>query len=304
MWCSWMLSDVGCNVWCGVIRFHIMLWCVVRFVTNDVLEWCAMSWVVCFHFMRFVMWLNLMWYLVSGVVCGVMCLSVVFWDIWRDVWCDWIWWDVMWCGWMLWFILWYATRYVTLGVMLCHFFIFVFFVRHFFYFHFFYTSFSFFIFHFSFLLLNFCFLFDFHMIFLQMDKSLSEIQQKNKINDVKLDQIWKILLKYCEWNSLMGTSIQPDPKANSKPEVRKIIISIFIYVLLILFLFLFLFLFLILFLFLLSFLFSFYFLILLLSIFFVISLFYHFFCFVLPRFVFLYFLILLFCFDLSWKHFL
>ena len=57
-----------------------------------------------------------------------------------------------------------------------------------------------------------------------MDKSLSDIDQKKKIKEVKLDQIWQILSKYCDWNSLMGTSIQPDPKENSKPEVSFLLI--------------------------------------------------------------------------------
>ena len=61
-----------------------------------------------------------------------------------------------------------------------------------------------------------------------MDKSLSDIDQKKKIKEVKLDQIWQILSKYCDWNSLMGTSIQPDPKENSKPEVRFLLIILFL----------------------------------------------------------------------------
>ena len=52
-----------------------------------------------------------------------------------------------------------------------------------------------------------------------MDTKLSDVQQKEKIKDTKLNQIWNILTKYCEWDSLMGSSIQPDAKENTKPEV-------------------------------------------------------------------------------------
>ena len=56
---------------------------------------------------------------------------------------------------------------------------------------------------------------------IQLDTKLSDVQQKEKIKDTKLNQIWNILTKYCEWDSLMGSSIQPDAKENTKPEVLR-----------------------------------------------------------------------------------
>ena len=53
-----------------------------------------------------------------------------------------------------------------------------------------------------------------------MDKSLTEISLKLKVEEAKLDQIWGILVKYEAWDSLMGCSIQSESSANSKPEVQ------------------------------------------------------------------------------------
>jgi hypothetical protein len=43
--------------------------------------------------------------------------------------------------------------------------------------------------------------------------------QKSRTLKAKTDQLWGILRKYNEWNSLMGCSIQPNAKDNTKPEV-------------------------------------------------------------------------------------
>jgi hypothetical protein len=43
-------------------------------------------------------------------------------------------------------------------------------------------------------------------------KTLTDTEHKDNLKARKIDQIWDILIKYCEWDSLMGSSIQSDPK--------------------------------------------------------------------------------------------
>jgi hypothetical protein len=48
----------------------------------------------------------------------------------------------------------------------------------------------------------------------------NDIDYKEKLKGLKIDEVWSMLEKYSDWKSLMGTSIQSNPSSNEKAEVR------------------------------------------------------------------------------------